>query len=255
MNLNKQEKKLKSLRALDKKRNEIYNSHRGYRKDMFIEYVPVEEPQFIGWEYSVILEESARNRSDSAQLLSLLRYISRPLTFFKSVDFLRYIRSNGHNLDNIYNHNTGKQRFSRDVEAIIHRSLDYNRYLNLEEKLKCYYERMDYYNPWSGWYTSYELSSRFPMYQLRLKVKPTYSTHRGLPIADNIRDVQLIREKLTEEHYWCTKNGFRNSRWDELDKERANTHRRVMWRNIKNILTTDNAEDMVERFEANLKYK
>jgi len=204
MERNKQEKKLKELGRLANELDDI-----GYRD---YEWVPVDKPRFIGWDLQVVLSESGARRRDALKLQEILNACA-PKVFVRDMGVVKKARAAGLRVD-LMTYNPRKDRYLTDHrDELFRKRLSQWQYDRLADHLKSFYSpenRLTY----SGTpYKEYWLiQGYFPFYETTIKITKAYSTHIGIPIAENWKRSEEIHHIIREENYWCSKNGFHNGR-------------------------------------------
>jgi hypothetical protein len=208
---NKQEQKLKYLRRLDERMGEL-----GYRE---VEYVPVEKPYQIGWTIHIALSESGKRRRDAPDLQKVLDICgASKKEYTRSLKFLRYIRmcrrvGVAHEITNNTPYKT-RAAWPYWFRGIGDYHIDRHQYLNLPYAIRKYFTPDIYYkySYWTGkenHQTKYHIRLwQFPLYELVYKVEKCFASHQGVPKGDDWGEYERIRDILSNNHYWCSKNGY-----------------------------------------------
>lgn len=237
MKRNKQDERLRALRRLSEYESTL---------DTNLIWVEVEEPQFLGWELTIELGESGSRRRDADDLnqaLSLLRY-NRPV-YIKSESLLRMFRSQGYDYQRCLE--AYKKRYHRKgwwideysidtyrFPLLTYRSVTVQVWEALPANIQCYFYRVN--RSWWREEFVYRLDpARFPIYELKLKAKQAYSTHRGIPQSENESESEKIRDKLSQEKYWSIidQNSSSYHAWSAIRKHRKR------WKQATNVLSKE----------------
>lgn len=219
MKRNRQEERLKELGRLDAENSKLDTRN--------LDWIPVEEPQFLGWELQVVLGESGTRRRDAEDLLKVMdiarvseisftrhewiskliksqsgRYYQIKEAFFKWYYRNRRTYPFGYNDDWIRRHYFPYW----DTKCISQKDYD-----ELEPRLRKYFLGEKHSaTTWRPEYYTYRIN-QFPRHELVIKCTKAYSTHRGIPHSEEIAREKEIYDTLRDNRYWCAKNGF--SRW------------------------------------------
>lgn len=232
--------------------------YRGY--DQYI-WVPVDKPKFIGWETILTLSEPGARRRDAyrmQQVMEILR-LTEP-RFTKDTYIVKLIRKAGHKyLLTRAMYLEDKRRDSKypwkywndlpsgvmDINNMFIKPKDYE---ELPKDLKCFFEEYKKYHP-ATWCSEewtevkYRLGGKFPLHELRLKIVKAYSTHRGIPKADEISRDQEIDDILEDARFYNKRYGRSRSKW--YDK-RVNRNTRKRWNTVMKKVNKGAEFDEVE---------
>jgi hypothetical protein len=227
--------------------------------DTHLEWVPVEEPQFIGWDLTITLSEQ-RLRSRDAEKLNMVLHLlgcDKP-TFIRHPNVISLIRGNNHNYANSYREHVRVQsrrgRYSHTIHIpnLMDRSITVEKYESLTPEMQKYFGKSWRDTWWSGRNYYYVLDSRtFPYYELRAKIEKSWSTHRGIPRSDDQSQYDKIRRKFDYDCYW-------NKRWGSGNRnyKGASMRMRKSWSRGLNVLATtlDDKEnyELIEQQECKL---
>ncbi len=217
MRIDEKKQKIKTLRKMNKRSSDLGSTR------YLMDWVPVDEPRFIGWETTVGLSEPALRRSDAQVLLNVLAItrVDRPL-FTRELSIVKLIRRNGKRYMKISaDWREHCRRISRDrywysnflpgsIQDYHDRFITPQQFDKLDERHRKYLEKKETYYPPTAWHNGitevkYRVGGAFPLHELRVKLTKAYSTHRGIPRSEEIRESEFIHDKLMEEHYWCAK--------------------------------------------------
>lgn len=190
-----------------------------------MDWEPVEEPEFIGWDVTVKLNESRQRSRDAEDLNTVLQVLGCNKPYFVRSQWV---------VSAIRNSKRSYPGFLKDYEKIMNRkygpydngiywSRNYvpNLYAaNVHESvyiaLPAHLRKFFVKNTDGLWWhranaDTYRLSyGVFPMYALTLKVERAYSTHRGIPHSKELRREAEIDTILEREHYYPK---YRYNRW------------------------------------------
>lgn len=235
MNRNKQTKYEKKMLNIER----TYKSMR-YNQDDYV-WVPVEDPNFIGWETSLVLSESGNRRSDAPYIKKALELtgLSKPYFFRKKPEVVKAIRKAKKKYVLFRSQWFETQRRStysyksiegvREIEGI---RITSDKYLTFPSEIKKYFERRSDLIPASAWRDSYfkeyyKFSYKFPSYELNIKLEQAYSTHKGIPKTHLISERTKLNQKIDQE-LWYTKHYgkyYYSSRWIQRYQDRARRKR------------------------------
>lgn len=202
-----------------KKRNNYWREHKGmlhmkrrseelWKLSRQVEKVPLEKPQFAGWEISITLTESGKRRKDAHILEKIMEILglTKP-RFTKNVKFIKDIRNNKYSVSSLYN---TKMSYSHNVGSLNNRHIRYNEYHNLPENLRSYFYPNPYYKYSNYDKPYYRVEQNFPFYECRLKVTKSYYNFRGIPNSEAISEEQKLDNKMEHMCFWA-KMGCRNN--------------------------------------------
>lgn len=160
---------------------------------------PLEKPVFAGWEVSVGLCESGARRRDAADIIAVLDALgaTKPL-FWRKSRYLSILRRHKYVYKSIDREFLGKWYNQYHITGqLFNRKLDEKHYNGLNAHLKSYF---DYYiepaTKWRPEYKVYYLDSKFPTYELVLKVKKSYNTYIGHLYGDKIGEYEKLHRWL-----------------------------------------------------------
>lgn len=251
MKRNEKEEKYKVLRRLAKRDREI-----GYWRGAILDWVPVEEPKFIGHEYQVVLTESGMRRRDASVLNELLSALGKPI-FYHRDSFTRIVRLCGHRIDHVKQHFNRHENYNHFANQLFEASIREYAYERLSEDAQKWFN-IENRVTMSGYaYKEYRLLPGFPYYETKIKVSKTYSTHRGIPRADEIREAKIIHDALMMNNYWCAKNGDQKANgrctWfgQYMNKRVRSTWNHATRMISKNITDVDDIE-CAEKYEVKI---
>lgn len=223
--LTKQTKKLKDARKISNRIHEL-----DWGRDLY-DWIPVEKPQFIGWETTINLSERSLRRPDADKLLAVMNIIklNKPV-FTKDTFIIKLIRSSNKNYLTIHSKYNEYVRtkhkhpyYSETIPGIENYnscSLSVNDWEQLDTNLKKYFYKHEKHYPGNVWRDSHVIvryklsSSNFPIRDLVVKINKAYSTHKGIPRADDISESTKLRDELFSgkyRSYYSAKNGFRSN--------------------------------------------
>lgn len=291
MNRGKKEKWLKTIKKLSREKDDLPSGPRDYRSyanKSFsgLEWVPVDEPKFIGWESHILIGDLSLRRPDAGLLIEAARLAgqSKP-TFFTNLNTLKLIRK-GKTYNQIMALHREEVRIKKKEkhnwqdstpEGISNRRgkrFSINNFKKeIPENLQMYFELKEVWIPPTAWQTEgyynkyYHLGGKFPINDLKVKVKQVYSTHRGIPKSELISrhaeieeyfTQNLIYNKLWGKSYW-------ESRWEEIqllksERKKIKTNLKV----AKNLYVPDswwnpevlyNVEDTFDKLTAKIRRK
>lgn len=219
MKRNKQEERLKELGRLDTEMADL---------DTGLDWVPVEEPQFLGWEFQVLLSPSGLRRRDAEDLLQVMDICNvSEVNFTRHEWVVKLIKSQGGRY--FQSKEAFFRRYYKDRKQYLvwhddawvkrhyfpyweNNSVEQKTYDEVHPRLKKYFSAVKYdATVWRPEYYRYRINSLFPKYELIIKWNKAYSTHRGIPHSEEIARHEQIHATLMANHYWCAKNCF--SRW------------------------------------------
>lgn len=221
-------------------------------------WVPVEEPQHIGWEYTVVLSDAALRRRDSHRLTELLDLLRVSGTgFSRDLRTLKLVRSSGKRYQLVKQKWWASRKYAYmpdmpgGISYVEGATLSVENYERLSEGLKCYFTKYERWYPPFGLrpgYTLvyYKLSYKFPFHELRIKADKCYSTHRGIPKADEISRDQEIDNIFEREQYWKKRYGSYDG-WSRYERKRRTGSVRKAYKAILNQVC---ATDDIEVYEA-----
>lgn len=256
---------LRIKRTLDKIR---YPAQKQY--DDLYEWVPVEKPRFLGYEFILYYSDIDEN----VKGMKLAKYLlaKYPPRKFISNKIVRSLVSKSKNRYKTYKElvkdmaskgKLGKRKVSKYTYATtndivnnfvpsLKHEFSKSQYNNLPEELKIHFNRFTRLG-WSGSeieYYSLDTTKLLPSY-LRITLRPYYSTHKGIPKSDKISEEKYLETILDQEQfynkfYWG-KDNWR--RWDERMLSKKSRH--VMKMQLKQIV---NNEREIDDYE-NIRYK
>jgi len=224
MKRNNKEEWLKSRLRLMRKKDKLASSHRLYRysaaEGKNFTWVPVEEPQFIGWETTVTLSEAALRRQDAGRLLQVLSLLNiSEKRFCSNLNIIKLIRRSNKNYARIRsNWFEERRKLSKrndwynddlpwEIVDIRSKRRSEKKWEEVDHSLHKYFERVETKYPATAWENertiiTYLLGGAFPIHELRVKIDQAYSTHRGIPKSDEISEATKIQEKLYQERFY-----------------------------------------------------
>jgi len=278
MERHRKEKEFKALKALYREsctlfideETEQLSKWRWRCKDEFF-WVPVEKPQFIGWEASLTLSDTAARRSDGHILYKALQItgLSKP-RFFKDPSVVSTIRRAGKvyrttitlwqelqrrkNRDKYYFDNS----YPKGVSAIGDGKLRVEEFEKLDHKEQRYFDKQSKTYPASAYHDGfteywYTIGGLFPIHELRIKLDTAYSTHKGIPKSDELSRESEIDKVLYNNFYW-DRNYNHKSSWERNDVEKLKRHRKraynTICKEISMVADKEEAEDHFIRLEA-----
>lgn len=252
---NKRTEKDKSLRRLSKKTDALWGRARE------LEWIPVEEPQFLGWDILVVLGDSGLRRSDAPNLLKVMEYFNMGKPVFTRHEWVsKIIRGNNgryvETLKQAFKLTHKKHSHWSYIEPFEYINRNYMPYFENRRITQQVYDTVPSYlhkyftryteraTVWRPEYYYYKLSSTFPRYELRLKSTKSYSTHRGIPDGEAQSEYQKGRDTLNNEHYW----GGRG--YEAYYHKLTNRSRRKAWNMVvKAVVKTTTIEEAEEALE------
>ena len=271
MRRNKKTEKVKFLRRLDTLNSELST----LRREM--EWVPVEDPQFLGWDVSIGLSPQRQRSADAGDLLKVLDAVKmRTTTFVKSRWVIKMMRDHGRKYYSFYSYYRRElqRRYAKkwgmmslwpsnyyyqrndNIPSVADAEITETHYETLDANIKRYFykSKIDRYfsSYWArrqeGEYVYKIDIQRFPAYELELKITKAYSTHRGIPNGEAQSEYDKTHDKLSQENYWCAKNGFRGdkSKWYRNHMARRSRH---AWQKVlikQNVLAPDEYRENLE---------
>lgn len=223
MNRNTKEQHLLDLRRLQREREELRERSRE------VEYVTLEEPQFVGWEIKATLSDSGFRRADSTYILEAINAsrLSEPL-FTRNVRYIREIRAAGYKYSRLvgnrlrykqkksfiaywndhfspykqripYHHKfRAYKTYKYGVSNFNGRStIDQKIYNTLSHKAKSYYTSLSLekvLQPIKG--IRYRLNWELPWYELVFKITKSYYTQMPIPNSDAQSKYQKLDDRL-----------------------------------------------------------
>jgi hypothetical protein len=267
MVLNHIEKRQKEFRKIEKQCSKLrkykYACGSYYRRRISGElpddmmWVEVKQPQFMGWEISVSLSPAALRRKDGLRLMSILDFlgVTKPV-FIKNLQVLKVIRKNNYHYKRVEAAQFKKHHWP--VSTLFTRDISGKQYYSLSDWAKKYFSRDLFYHlykkdyPWRVTDWKYNLNYHFPMHELILKVKKSYSTHMGIPYGDKISEYDWLNKKEEQ----LIKTGYGNryyNDWKYTSKWEIRSTRR-QWKMLLVHLREENfSEEGEEKYKAKLK--
>jgi hypothetical protein len=271
MKRTRQEDRWKELRRIDKRSSMLY------REARILDWVPVEEPQFLGWEITLGLSENAQYRGDIDNLNTIMHYFDMNRTVFTRSEWVsKVVKNSGGKYLSVV-----KQVMARYYSKLIGPRVKYyyqdpywyvNRYYipyfdnthtssdayqNVPDHLKSYFDRHLY--PATAWRPAvpyYTLSSKFPRHELVLRVKKAWSTHRGIPKSDIISERDKLGDILRHAGYY---SGWRGDTWyHHFQRKATRRHWKSMLQEAGKIKFNawvweeDDAPELLEKEERHL---
>jgi len=236
-----------------------------YREANELEWVPVEEPQFLGWEVRAVLNESALRRGDLPNLLKVMEYFKMNRTVFTRKQWVvSVIKSSDYRYENALKEvakmcrKRHTSRYYWDIWETINNNympfygntrVNQATFDTVPEYLHKYFTKYtEAATVWRPEYNYYKLSSVFPLYQLRLKVDRAFSTHKGIPNGEAESEYQHIRKTLEIEHYWGS-----SGRYESYNHKRCNRVTRKAWnmasKQIAKQVNEDHIYEVIEHQE------
>lgn len=268
MKRNRKEEQEKRLRRMEREKNSLLTYYRPTHDSNML-WVPVEESRFIGWESTIVLNESASNRKDShlinqvmevlkwkkpywiddQKVIKLIRRANRRVSTYKAL-WLEDARKRGRGM------------FISDAPGTYNQKmLSEEKYNKLDDPLKVYFTSYPVHvmaTPWMDSYVKYvyELNHKFPINDLLMKVDKAYSTHRGIPKATEWSQKVQIEEKLDQNMYYPKTYGSYGDNWW---KRRQVHNMRKSWKSILKVATKyrrKHIPGVIDRLEGkNINYK
>lgn len=200
MKRNKKQEEQQELRRIARRHDEI-----GYSRHL-MEWVPVDEPQFIGWEYKVVLTDQGSRRRDALVLQELLTKLGRE-QFYSSEAFVKVVRQNKHRIDFIRSYRKLTCTYSWHLDAMFGNLINEYKHAQLSIEAQNYFD-IEYTERWGNIYKQYRLKPGFPYYETKIKVTKAYSTHRGIPQGDLISESDFLWKIMEDRRWYSTKNGY-----------------------------------------------
>jgi hypothetical protein len=266
MKRNKQEETYKRVRRQIRRNDELHSESRD------LEWVPVEEPQFLGWDVQVILGDSGLRRGDVDNILAIMNYfnMSKP-TFTRHAWVGKMIRQNNNkyqeSLKFISKHiqSKWKGRYGWGYNSFhdyvaknympyfLDTSISESTYENIPLHLKGFFSKCtERATVWRPEYYYYKLSAKFPLYELRLKVTRCYSTHRGIPNSEAQSEYTKMHQKLWRTNLALIMDNYGNTH-DAWYHKMQNRVQRKSWNQGLNVLSKrydhEVSEEVVEHVE------
>lgn len=251
MNRNEKEKRLKTIKKLEKIKDELprgpYESGRGSYYQSGLTWIPVEEPKFIGWETTLVLNDSANRRSDAPRIKAVMDLLgwNKP-EFIRDQKTIKLIRQAGKRFS------TYKSLWLEDIRKKGYVTLQDNppgtkhtkkvlsdeKYKLLDESLKKYFTMTTRVYPASAFRDSYieythHLNSYFPEHQVLIKIDKAYSTHRGIPKSNLISERQKIENQFIARCYY--EKLYSDSKVEKWYHKRATHSKRKAWNSVLNV--------------------
>ena len=141
--------------------------------------------------------------------------------------------------------------------ALLHAPYILEQYEELDPTIQRYFSRYEQKaTAWRDAYNVYKVSrfnSKFPTYELKIKVTRAYSTHKGIPNGEAQAEYKRLHDMLYDAKFFCSKNGYSPwSDWHKYERTRGNRIKRKSWTQELNVLTksldsTDNYELVEDR--------
>lgn len=183
--------------------------------------IPLEKPQFAGWDISIEFTESGKRRKDYPELKEILDLISRS-NFTKNVSFIKHIRRNNYSVESIYSYyKSGKFYNSYFSWNILTKSILKKYYDVLKPELLKYFSKEPYKDKYSN--TRYSLNN-FPLYELKVKITKSYYYSQDIPNSEaESEDAKLhniIYGRGIENKVWNLSNNYRDSNKISLKRSR-----------------------------------
>lgn len=250
-----------------------------YRRENRMIWVPVDEPQHIGWEYQLTFSEAAQRRNDIGELKSLMALLKfDKVGFSKSKSTLKLVRSANKRYTEVRNkYQQWRKKGGINLSWLEHDYLPdgivniYRTYLTkekyslLNDKQKAYFYNFQRFVPATiskdaHYEDRWELtSSKFPFDELRVKVSKCYSTHKGIPKVDELSREAEIDAVLDAEHYRVKRWPRGNyGRWTSFERRQMKRSVRKRWHSILNEAAAHDEPDVIvdylERKAVNNKY-
>lgn len=208
-------------------------------------WVPVEEPKFIGWESTIVLNQSARNRKDYHLLNQVMEFLgwNKP-NWIDDQKVIKLIRKANRRVSTYRmlwleeQRKTGRTYYPSDAPGTEGKKrIREDKYNKLDDSLKKYFTAYPHHVMATAWRDSYveyiwELNHKFPLHDLLIKVDKAYSTHRGIPKATEWSQKVQIEEKLDQSLYYPKTYGSYGDNWW---KRRQVHNMRKSWKSILKV--------------------
>jgi len=197
MRRNTKEERLKFIRREYQRWNEVdKEADKAY-------YIPLEQPQFAGWEVYVDLCDSGKRRRDAVEIQAVLDILgwSKP-HFVRNLMTIRYIRIHKYRYDRVTTYHSKKSYANcyaiRDKYSNRISEQDYRK---IPEKYKHLFTKHNESYFW-GDKTYYTVRyGVIPTYELVFKVKKAYWTQLKYYDGDAQGEAQRLRDKVWEGSY------------------------------------------------------
>lgn len=239
-------KKLKDLRRIAKTVQKL-NYYNGKHFDMY-DWVPVEKPRLLG--YNLVLYYSEIDFNIKGMKLAnklLAKYTPNKQLFIKNKivkNLVNKSKNKYRNYVELINDMATKGKLDKVKLSKFHYSTAKSVADRYIPNLKNEYSEREYRNKiddadkhcftkttkiaWNGTtYDVYVLDSSYLLTQyLKLRVEPSYSTHRGIPKSEMISLEKKLDDKLAQEFYYAKVYGGKDSwyRHELMAKSRKDRH-------------------------------
>lgn len=177
------------------------------QRSKHILWVPLDKPQFIGWNIWVALSESGLRRRDAVKLLTVLNLLKvgkENPNFIRDSAIVRVIRTSDHKYITIqrkwrYRKNSHTS-YTHTVDVLFNRTISDSVYDRLSDDLKGYFSKTRIKDYWGNREQyEYTLDWNFPTYELEVKVEKAYNRFIGHLYGDQIGEYDKLSRWLWHE--------------------------------------------------------
>ena len=159
--------KEKKIRRIKEERDTLFWSSKS------MDYIPLEEPIFAGWDVSISLKDEYSSRNDLEYILKVLEVINSSSFFTKDINLVKHVRKNNHDLKSLMS-------YKLNYKTLSSRVINKNKYENLSEELKIFFQKAKFYKYSTELNPYYEVNDYFPWYEFKLKISKAYYYYRGI---------------------------------------------------------------------------
>lgn len=239
---------LKNARMLNFKHSDLRN------EDDY-DWVPVEKPQFIGWELSLKLDDMGSRNPYAHDIYEVLNIVCARPVFTKDLNTIKNVRKANKRLVtymSIINEIRRKNKYANlgITDLFDHRLLTKDKYEQLPDRLKKYFSEYTDFRFSFGektLYSYYKLSYTFPFNRMEIVIKKAYSNFKGIPRSEKISEEKKLQDKIWDTEigrkYFSTKNGFSSGRDNSYRKISIRNNRKQWSCAIKKVINQNNCLD------------